>query len=1125
MSVQKVYFKRGGWPISIDPLAALAAPDLVPTFFIEVENPAPGVSRYKTYVGIQIESTPPAGAVWLRARVANSDETRVVSGRADAAVGFVSIGIVPNVVEDTDRKIKLAWLDENGVPGLESTWVETEQQAPDFPVEPGEGDLEVLVTPQLVLDNTDPLAVGTVADVIAATFTGGVAPVTLDNYIEEADDALGTGATLSDHVPGDNLDVALAGKYLRAATEATDSDDPPNVVTGYSEWTTEAVFDPTPATAPVINDIRWIEAATDEWLPIFDLDPMDPGDYVGHSTGDLRVQWARKPANPNGTPSWEIMTPYGASDGEESAVAGTTGEWKADTTSTATTGNWIRPNRRMPEYRSPDTYNFYIRYSNNAGVDWSPIAELDVLNSVDGFPWLNVDPPSGDYWRSLEFTGVANDTAPTYYGEGAQLMRGLSTGESHAVVYAFGDMCGIRRSDDFGGDWRIVEGNNLRQYAWEAGAVDPVDPNRVMAFGHSAWLEAYVPYSAYKGFWLSTDGGVNWTHTLPVSNTKTGSHHSQRTFTHDPNTTGATTRDWYYVQNLPNTGTQLWKSTDGGSNWATVGTEMAWTKFGAVYWLQHHPITANKIYLAAANGLWQTTNGGVSSAASWGRVGTGLPAGRCRSFYINDAGTTLICSMQTVDQGVWRSTNSGSTWTRIYNAQPVKDLAVDWNTDTNYTIYVKTTGTSATGNYNDMVVSTNGGTSFSANKPRVPVPGYEGNQYYQRLSSSGQVDHMLVHPLVPGVVLNHTVNRWQKSVDKGQTWSGLATRGSTGVNCSLIQSTFAVDPNDPGRWAFGAQDDGYCEITGYGAGGLTHNNVTTAQVEAITGIDPPVNRESGTAALILPTGRMLLAVGTNNQGIFRKNPGDIGWTNTGAAASNLRYMCYHPTSTAVVGAGVYKSTNSGTSFTAFAQGMRLIHIHPDGTGFFATNTRDIYRSTNWHQTTPTFTPFYQLASGSLYMIGIPWPILKSDPHDNQAIYTVNANKDFVRVRNTGSTFASAAVTSLPLRGETDLSAAQFRMGAIAADYRVNGLVYAHVAMPGIANIFRGVITGSSIAWEDITGFSGKWPMNSLDVHPVTGDVMISGGWGLWVYPPPAGHPAVTSIWNNLPDPVEELIPT
>ena len=57
-----------------------------------------------------------------------------------------------------------------------------------------------------------------------------------------------------------------------------------------------------------------------------------------------------------------------------------------------------------------------------------------------------------------------------------------------------------------------------------------------------------------------------------------------------------------------------------------------------------------------------------------------------------------------------------------------------------------------------------------------------------------------------------------------------------------------------------------------------------------------------------------------------------------------------------------------------------------------------------------------------------------DPHDEFTVWTVDANDDLIRVRNTGSTAAAAQVTSFPLKGEAwGGPAADFGLADIARD--------------------------------------------------------------------------------------------
>ena len=145
--------------------------------------------------------------------------------------------------------------------------------------------------------------------------------------------------------------------------------------------------------------------------------------------------------------------------------------------------------------------------------------------------------------------------------------------------------------------------------------------------------------------------------------------------------------------------------------------------------------------------------------------------------------------------------------------------------------------------------------------------------------------------------------------------------------------------------------------------------------------------------------------------------------------------------------------------------------------------------------------------------------LSRDPFDERAIYTIDNNRDLIRVRNTGANFNNASITTLGLSDEEwGGTGSEFQIATIAADPNQNGLIYAVIGWPGHELIWRGQVTGNSVAWENITLNAPRWPLNSIDVHPETGDVIIGGGAGVWVYPAP--YSAANSIWSNLPDPVK-----
>jgi hypothetical protein len=1126
-------FLTNGFVAATGPTADITAPDIDARIVLIPADPASGVTSVAWKVDGETE-TVPTDAVYLACQVGDVDEYRVATGLVAAAAGSIEVRVsLPQVVADTTRNVRFAWLNAALEFGSFSEWQEVIQPTA-IPAEP-----EVLTfvdPPLLTLDPANPLVVGTIVGVSPGTAAGGVPPYSRSSSIQSADDDIGTGLADDAHIPGDPLLVGLEGKYLRAKVVVTDS--AATSVTAYSEWTTSAVYVPDPPGELTITSWRWITSAANEYLAVFNIDTadLDPADYTGLA-GTWRAQWARLPANPNASPSWEILSPYNYAEGQEAAVAGSTGEWRCNTTSTATTGNWIRPNRRMPVYRPTDTYPFLLRYSADGGANWSPAVQVDPNTESPIFPWLTVGTPETAYWKPVDRdAGTTGD----HYGCGHQFVRGLAA--SGSTLYGFGDMCGIRVSPSFGGDWEAVEGTGLDAFAFNTGAVDPDDPNRVIAIAHAAWLHSTAPYSTQPGIWLSTDGMDTAAQAHPLTTGATGGHNNtyhQRTVCFDPlGPATPATRTWYYMDHRSGYGSQLMRSVNGGTTWASVGAALSSSQFGLRVWqMAMNTATADRFYLGASNGVWTKT----SPTGAWSRLGTGLPQAECRS--IATDGATIyasIFSTDTAQRGVWKSTNSGSTWTRVLN-QNIMDLAVNWNSATEVVVARRIVA-SGENRLTDIYVSTNGGSSFTTNKPRTPVPGDSNIS----LSITGIYSGIIAHPTVADVfLLVASSGRIFKSVDGGETWSGTATKGFTGYNASLQNVCLHVHPTTPGRFDFGIEDHGHVSITGYGAGGLTGSNINNTRPSPTTPTGQRYwsgARASARAACTLRSGRVIMSVGGNSQLLFRKQPGATAWTpgaftgsgvtspqnNSPSTQAQYDTMCAnyvtamgtidcireHPVADNVVWAGPFKSTDGGANWVKQAQSM--VDMHPDGTGFFTNSSTTIYRSTNWHTSSPTFTEFYQ-SPVSLHAIGLFWCVFRADPFSNTKGYTMGAGRDLVRVSNTGGTFGAAVSTSYPLFPETGLSSAEYRIASLAPSFNTDGMIYISHAWGGCSNLWRGQITGSAVAWTDITANAPKWPLNMIDVHPETDDVFLSGGFGIWCYPPPT--PESTSVWDNLVDPI------
>lgn len=259
--------------------------------------------------------------------------------------------------------------------------------------------------------------------------------------------------------------------------------------------------------------------------------------------------------------------------------------------------------------------------------------------------------------------------------------------------------------------------------------------------------------SASGGLWMSNDTGFTWTNlnTDFFPNMQCGSicvdHTNNNTLylgSGDPN---------YYWG-----GFGVWKSTNGGTNWALSNTGMG---NRLVVELLMDP-TNNQVLVAATDaGIYRSTNAG----ANWSLVKTG---GDFKAMVPKPFSHDTIYAVTSSE--VWRSLNFGATWSQITNGVYVPGgngqgmrLAVS-NANPNV-VYIGEIADEGT-----ILVSTNGGTSFSTayHNPAQSLVGYDA-------TTPGQGDynfHMTCDPTDASTVYTAAHVVW-KSTDAGVTWTQL----------------------------------------------------------------------------------------------------------------------------------------------------------------------------------------------------------------------------------------------------------------------------------------------------------------------------------------------------------------
>ncbi len=256
------------------------------------------------------------------------------------------------------------------------------------------------------------------------------------------------------------------------------------------------------------------------------------------------------------------------------------------------------------------------------------------------------------------------------------------------------------------------------------------------------------------GLWKTTDNGATWTcltdsnDVLGVSSIIIPSNYA----TSNTIYIGTGDRDAWN-----NFSIGALKSTDGGLSWNTTGLTFSLSANRMINKMILDPSNDNIIIAATTNGVYKTTNGGTT----WSTSLTSM------SFidleYKPGSFSTLYGS--TDDGKIYVSTNSGSTWTQSLNTGYRVELAVTPNSST--TVYAIIS--SGSGSLHGIYKSTNSGTSFTSVYNTPNLMGYKSDGNDTRGQGSYDIA-LAVSPsnankVIMGGVIAH------RSTNGGTSWS------------------------------------------------------------------------------------------------------------------------------------------------------------------------------------------------------------------------------------------------------------------------------------------------------------------------------------------------------------------
>ena len=234
----------------------------------------------------------------------------------------------------------------------------------------------------------------------------------------------------------------------------------------------------------------------------------------------------------------------------------------------------------------------------------------------------------------------------------------------------------------------------------------------------------------------------------------------------------------------------LWKSTDGGDTWVTSSDELPTLSIGAVCVLPTNPdivlIGTGEGTSAGAGddgvGILKSTDGGLT----WNTTGLSFPLTAGHGFHVMEVNPLTGTILAGANDGLWRSTDDGDTWTRIQSGGNYYD--VKFKPDDPTVIYT-CKGASSTGN--NVKVSTDDGLTWTMLGTGQPA------------SLVGKTK-IAVTPADPDVIYANYVNSSSqrtlgiyRSDDAGATWNQVYSGSNMTNQQGWYNLSLAVDPDDP----------------------------------------------------------------------------------------------------------------------------------------------------------------------------------------------------------------------------------------------------------------------------------------------------------------------------------------
>jgi photosystem II stability/assembly factor-like uncharacterized protein len=616
------------------------------------------------------------------------------------------------------------------------------------------------------------------------------------------------------------------------------------------------------------------------------------------------------------------------------------------------------------------------------------------------------------------------------------------------------------------------------------GTINARDAGRVTALAlHPVDRQTIYAGGAQGGVWKTTNGGTSWTAlgqgecSLAIGSIALDPVNPEIVYvaTGEQNNSG----DSYY-------GCGILRSTNGGATWTQLGastfvtpfagnTTASGARFGNIAVDPRGAGGATATVLVAANtGVFRSTNSGQSWTSTF--------TGHVSSLVLDPSNPNVVYiavdDFRTAGSAaawVYKSLDNGVTWTQLPLAIPAGtvvgriDLAISRSQP--LTLYAavedRVAGTATPGAFHSLWRTLDGGASWE----RRTATGFSCNdQCWYDLEVAvdpGNPDRVFVG----GVSLYRTENG-------GTSF----TNASGGIH--VDHHAFVFDPSDPNT-AYAGSDGGVYRTNNAGAPtGITwttlNTNIAITQFYAGVSLHPtnPLNviggtQDNGTLEFIgTASWRSILGADGGFTAINPQNP-NIQWAETQWSQGTLggpRRRSSVP--------GAFQLRMSGIDINDNAQFIPPFILDPDRPATLYFGTTKLYRTVDdgisWTAVNPQVG---RVASATTTAIAIA-------PSDSQTVF-VGSTDGTVQVTTDYALTWSQRITGLPNRVIKDF--------AIRSDDAQHAWVV--VSGFGSGHVFR--TTNAGLSWQDVSGNLPNVPVNAVVVLPRSSEVFVGTDLGVF----------------------------